>query len=68
MNQTTDSRSIYDKRRDCLERWRLGDPSAGNDMAKELERLRIRLAKIANAPVPENNLIAITLKAWAALP
>jgi hypothetical protein len=57
--------SIYDKRRDCLERWHLGDPAAAYEMAKEIERLRDRLAKIANAPIPAGNVPAATLKAWA---
>lgn len=33
--------SIYDKRRDCVERWHLGDPAAAVDMATEIARLRI---------------------------
>lgn len=36
--------TIYDKRRDCIERWHLGDPAAANDMAIELVRLRAELA------------------------
>lgn len=31
----------------------------------EITRLRTRLAKIANAPVPQSNALANTLKAWA---
>lgn len=33
--------------------------------AAEIERLRQRLAKIALAPVPEDNEVAMALKGWA---
>lgn len=33
--------------------------------ADEIQRLRLRLAKIANAPVPTSNALAVTLTEWA---
>lgn len=61
---------MTDKITDPVKLWQRADSGtakavAGNALVAEIERLRARLAKISNAPVPADNTIALTLKAWA---
>lgn len=41
------------------------EPSDDELLVAEIERLRLRLRKIANAPVPQTNEIAVMLTEWA---